>query len=268
MPKTLTREKFLSDKSIKLEQQYRNSYFDLINTNFAPDIMSNFLKEIDPLLKKISNAYLGTQFPPPTLAGRLKVLAIRAIKNYDPTKAALNTYLYTNLRNIMEETRKEVSPAYVSSKVGLTYQKIITAKDELTTQLGREPSVAELADHLGLSQRKIQQVLSRLPPILSESLQAVDSEGEMTSLTAMATHTSPEREKKKLMSIIEAVYVNSSPVEQKIIEHTYGLYDSPILSVNEIAKKVKLSPGRVSQLKKKIFQNISEYLGVVHGANL
>jgi len=60
--------------------------------------------------------------------------------------------------------------------------------------------------------------------------------------------------------------MNSDPVTQKIIEHTYGLFGKPILPVQQIAKKLKLSPGRISQIKNKIFDEVSSYFQVVHEA--
>lgn len=260
---SFTKEEFLESKKIKLEKEYRDNYFDLVASNFDKENMSAFLHKIDPLLNKILNAYTGS-YNNQILKSKLKQLAIRAIKNYDPTKSSLSTHLYNNLKAIMEYTRFDVSPIYTSSKVSLYYQKIIAAQENLRNILGREPTLEELAEHTGLSMQKITSILNKVPPTVSESTTTVGEEGTETPVTQLATFERESAKTDKFRAALEIVYHESSPQEKFVIEKIYGFNNSKILSPSDIAKKLKLSPGRVSQIKKKIDEKLSEYLSVVH----
>ena len=50
-----------------------------------------------------------------------------------------------------------------------------------------------------------------------------------------------------------------SPQEQVLLEHKLGYNGKRILSNNDIAKKLKISPGRVSQLTNALSVRLDEY---------
>jgi hypothetical protein len=62
-------------------------------------------------------------------------------------------------------------------------------------------------------------------------------------------------------STIEFMYHDFGPVDQLILEYTKGMHGKPILSNQDLAKRLKISPGAVSQRKAKIQQQIDESIG-------
>lgn len=258
-------EKFINDKYIKLEPQYRQIYYELVQSGFSPEINTRFLQEISPILKKIENSYLSS-FSSPILKGKLKALALKAIKDYDPYKAQLNTFLYTKLKTIMEELRHEVSPFYVSSKVALDQQRIIQAMETLKNELQREPSVAELADYTGLSIQKIEKALKKLPSSITEgaATQSSDEDGGETEIYKNVPVELQRHSKEKLDAVLQALYYDLSPREQLLLEHIYGLFGKKKKPLNQLARELKITPARVSQLKSDLDRKISEYLSMIY----
>ena len=49
-----------------------------------------------------------------------------------------------------------------------------------------------------------------------------------------------------------AVYHDLEPVDQFIMQHTWGIYGAPPLSTKSIADKLRITPGAVSQRRSKI----------------
>ena len=57
---------------------------------------------------------------------------------------------------------------------------------------------------------------------------------------------------------LEYVHHDLDPVDKKVLEWKTGLYGKTILSTNEIARRLKITPGAVSQRASKIAMKIEE----------
>jgi hypothetical protein len=68
------------------------------------------------------------------------------------------------------------------------------------------------------------------------------------------TETSPEDE------AVDLLYYDLNPTEKYILEHKIGYNNAPIMSGKEIAKKVNLSPVRVSQISEQLGNKLHNIL--------
>jgi len=58
---------------------------------------------------------------------------------------------------------------------------------------------------------------------------------------------------------VESIYHDLHPIDQVILEHSFGLHGKDIKPANVVAKLVNLSPGAISQRKSKIQTMLDEF---------
>ena len=68
-------------------------------------------------------------------------------------------------------------------------------------------------------------------------------------------------DKARQREILDLVYYELNSQEQQVLEYLYGLNGKPELPAKEIAKKMHLTPARISQIKKKISKVVDRYFG-------
>jgi hypothetical protein len=81
-------------------------------------------------------------------------------------------------------------------------------------------------------------------------------EGQAGGAGQVAVSTPDERAWKRW---VEAVYLDQSPVDQVILQHSFGLHGRPVLSGEEVARMLNLSPGSVSQRKARLQRDLDEF---------
>ena len=118
---------------------------------------------------------------------------------------------------------------------------------DITHEIGREPTDRELADRSGISLKRMTHVRSYNPAVAEGTLEGAS--GEVFGGT-------------RGMGLPEAasvwqrlVYEDLSPRDQKIMEHSMGMHGRKPMANQDIARKLGVSPGAISQ-RKKIIQDM------------
>lgn len=203
------------------------------------------LGAVQPSIDKAIQAHVGP--PNPLLRSRARKMALGAIRSYDPTKAKLGTHLMNQLQGLKRVARQQNTILSVPERVGLDQAHLANSINELQDDLGRTPSLGEIADHTGMSLRRIQHIRKFRQPIAEGSFQQGmgDDDGAYD----------PGVEQAPSNAWHELVYGDLDPTNQKIMEYTLGMYGRKQLSNQEIAGKLRMTPGAVSQ-RKAIIQKI------------
>lgn len=210
-----------------------------------PTTMRSLLHAADTVIGRAITQYAGGD---KAMRARAKRLAIEAFRSYDPKhKTQLKTHLMIRLKPLQREYTKRTSPLAVPERVQLDQLRMRNAEQSLTEMYGREPSDDELAEYMGLSKRRIAHVRSYTKGVLSES-QMRNSEGEL-QLPASEHVTASD-------IWVEYVHHDLDPVDKKIMEWKTGYGGHDVLSTNEIAKRLKISPSAVSQRAAKIARKL------------
>jgi DNA-directed RNA polymerase specialized sigma subunit len=209
----------------------------------TPETTDKLLKTIHPVLTSAMRTYGSVGSP--TLHTRAKLMALDAMKRYDPSKAKLRTHLMFQLQGLRRATAKESQILSVPEQVALDLNNMRESENFLRDQLGRDPSDMELADHTNLSTKRLRYIRGMRPSYSQGSFQRPTEEGEDIYQPAI-------QDKANVKEWHEFVYHDLSPVDQVIMEHTLGLHGKPILSNQDVAKKLRISPGAVSQRKARI----------------
>ena len=242
---------FATDFGFKPQQRTSlEDAYEFWQRNRTADNVVPLLRAAAPVIDKALTTYAGGD---KALRTRAKQLVLDAFDTYDPKQGTkLRTHLMVRLQPLRRDYLQRVTPVAVPERVQQDRYRLEQAERMLNDELGREPSDDELADNIGLSQRRIAHVRKFSRGTLLEG-QLLSPEGEQ--LLPGASRLSAED------TWVEYVHHDLDPLDKKILEWKTGLYGKQILSNNEIAKRLRLSPGAVSQRAAKIAMRIEEGAG-------
>lgn len=225
-----------------LEEKYANPY-SLWQRNPTRFNTTNLLRTVQPDVDKAISAHVGDSNP--LIRSRAKKMTLQAIRSYDPTKARLGTHIVNHLQGLKRVARQQSQILPVPERVSLDQSYVENARRELEDELGREPTIMELADKTYLSPKRIRYVRKFRMPVAEGYLSSMSGEGEDSI-------PMPEIDEDRMPAWFEFVYSDLGPTDQKIMEWTLGLHGSPQLSNSAIASKLRITPGAVSARKAKI----------------
>jgi DNA-directed RNA polymerase specialized sigma subunit len=215
----------------------------------SPQNMGVTLQAANPVINSALQSYgKGNQ----VLKGRARILAAKAVQSYDPDKGTkLRTHMMNQMQPLIRSARQYSQPVHIPERAQADLYQVEEGHQRFFDDYGREPSENELADLTGLSIKRIAHVRKMRNTGMPESaLTQLGAEGEEQFMPGM-DHVDPEQ------IFIEYLHHDLDPIDQKILEWRTGLYGKPKLSNNEIAKKLGLSAGAISQRAAKISARLS-----------
>ena len=212
---------------------------------------SAMLKHLKPAISRGITAHAGKN-PSPTIHSHARKLTLGALKTYESGRSALSTHVINHLQGLKRIQRHQTQVFKTPERVMLDRARLDEAETSLEDRLGYEPSLMQLADFTGLSTKRIGYVRRFQSPM---------AQGQFTTGVGASGETegsSPAVENPESMAWIEVVYGDQTPLNQKIMEWTIGLRGKPLLSNQEIAKRLRLTPGAISQRKSHIQELLNQ----------
>ena len=228
-----------------LEPEYREAY-EAWEQDQTPVGNSTILGAIDPVIRKGTSMYGGAS---PLTRSRGRKLALEGLRTYDRSRSRLQSHLINQLKGLQRISKQQHEVVHAPERVLLDRFKLQRHEQDLSDTLGRDPTDGELADQSGFSLKRIKHIRGWQPGMTSSQLEGISPNlaggqfmGDVTSQAAW----------------LEVVYDSLAPIDQKIMEFSMGLHGQKELSNLEIAKKLKRTPGAISQRKKKIQEIIRQ----------
>lgn len=227
-----------------LEPEYAPHLAEYQKTK-SPQAAGRLLGALKPVLDESLRSYAGPEAGSATARAHAKRLALEAVSRYDPSRAKLRTHLLSHLRGLRRLTERATAPAYLPEQWRLDAQRVDRVAADARDELGREPSDAEVADRSGVPVGRVRRARSA-PGVLAG--------GQLEG--GFAVERPDER---AWNDWVEGVYHDLGPLDQVILEHSFGLHGRDVLPANQVARLVGLSPGAVSMRKLKIQQSLDEF---------
>jgi len=214
------------------------------------DMMLNTLK---PIIDNAVKTYGGPDSP--IIRSKAKKIVIESLPNYDPNNTKLKTYVFNQLQGLKRFSMQQSQILSIPEQVQLDYSNLYKKENELKEELGRDPTTDELADAAMMSPKRINYVRQlRLPSsegTMSRPAQGAEG-GDYNDPSVMADGP------KELSGWHDFVYHGLGDTDKLIMEHSFGLFGKKILSNQDIAKKLKVSPAAISIRKNKLQQELDK----------
>lgn len=227
------------------------SAFDAWKAAPGPQTNSALLKSVQPIMDRAIFTYAGAK-PSPSLRSRAKMLTLQAARTYDPQKGDLKNHIMGQLRGLTRFAGQQNQIISIPERVSIDRRELIATEEELRDVLGRDPSDMEIADHTGMSLKRIAHIRRATPGISGGSM-PMDEEGDH-----MIPASSIPGDNSRDDAIVDLIYQDLNNVDRAILDFSLGLRGVKRLDNRTIAARLRLSPGAISQRKAKIQRMLDE----------
>jgi DNA-directed RNA polymerase specialized sigma subunit len=208
--------------------------------------LSELIKSFQPLINKEVNKYSGNLDRNLYYAEALK-LFMQALESYDPNRgAALATHITSYMNKLYRfnltyqnvgRIRSERRPLQITA-----YHNTMTVLED---KFGRPPTTNEVAEEMQLPHKEVARIRKDLRKDLSLD-ETFDSVG-------LGPKSNPMYDR-----MMQIYHFETTPEEKLVLEYLQGIGGKPIVSSNiDIAKRLNMTPNRVSKMRTKLYKKIT-----------
>ena len=250
---TYTLEQAFNDSATDKKRQRWEDPYKAWRESQDPNDLRQVVSSLDNTISSASRAHAGQAARSPVVQQRARLIAARAVKSFDPDRGvALPTHVNNQLRELQRSAPAVVDPLSPPERFRRQQVEISQVTQDLEEQLGREATDEEISEVSGIPLPRVVKVRRRMRARIPTSVYE-DSDDDDDALDVVDNRFTDE----DLWH--EAVYHDLGEVDRIIFMHRTGYRDADILSNTDIAQRVNLSPGAVSQRARRIQQRLEQY---------
>lgn len=205
------------------------------------------LKSFGPMIRSKVNVYRGRVklIPDSAIETEFQLRFVDALRSYDPVKGALGTYVYKYLDKAKRFIVENQNIGRIPENRVYKIRQFTNVRDELTEDLGREPTIKELGSRLKWAEAEVERMDSELRGDLV-------TQGFEEDPFALAPSKSEE--------ILRLFKYELTGHERDVYEYLTGYGRPHTPSTSAIAKKMKIEDYQVSRIKQSIQKKLKRYL--------
>ena len=206
------------------------------------------------LVISVAKKYIGRGVPFLDLIQEGNIGLIRAAKKFDWRRGhKFSTYATWWIRQavtraIADQGRTIRVPVHMGDQIN----RLLRASHQLTQELGRDPTVAELAEALNVTVRKAEQMIQVARRPISLETPTDDEEESVLGdfipdedSPAPAEMVTAQMLREQLGDILDTL----PPREVRILQLRYGLLDGETYTLEEVGRKLGVTRERVRQIE-------------------
>jgi RNA polymerase primary sigma factor len=241
----LSKDGRLSPAEIE-EQQYL--------TRDGQAAQEHLIKANSRLVVSVAKKYVGRGVPFLDLIQEGNIGLIRAVKKFDYRRGyKFSTYATWWIRQavtraIADQGRTIRVPVHMYEQIN----RLARVSRQLVQELGRDPTMEEIAEELGVSPKKVERIIkvSQRPLSLEMPVGEEDDsflgdfieDGEAPSPTDQASQ-------QLLREQIDDIFASLTPREVRILQLRFGLVDGYSYTLEEVGKKFGVTRERIRQIE-------------------
>jgi len=226
-----------------------------------PVVLEELVVRFEPLARSVARRYHARGEPMEDLTQVAMVGLLKAIERFDPDRGfAFSSYaMPTMLGELKRYFRDSAWAVHVPRGVKERAVELARATDELSSRLGRSPSLAELAEELGATQEQTLEAIEAYHARHAAPLDSGSDDDDSAVLSpAQTLGAEDERlEQAEYLSMIAAGVETLSDTDRLILFLRFGRD----LTQSEIARRIGTSQMQVSRLLRAAIEKIRRASG-------
>ncbi len=232
-----------------------------------PVVLEELVVRFEPLARSVARRYHARGEPLEDLTQVAMVGLLKAIERFDPDRGfAFSSYaMPTMLGELKRYFRDSAWAVHVPRGVKERAVELARATDEISSRLGRSPSLAELAEELGATQEQTLEAIEAYHARHAAPLDSGSDDDDSAVLSpAQTLGAEDERlEQAEYLSMIAAGVETLSDTDRLILFLRFGRD----LTQSEIARRIGTSQMQVSRLLRAAIEKIRRASGESEAAD-